>query len=109
MARRVLKPLTPVLVTLVAVILGFLTIGPSFAGPGGVIGEDGGGGPKSGTSSTAPLSPSPAAPAAPNPPAASATPSPSASASTAPVNPPEKAEATEGPKDCASCMLPPPD
>ena len=34
MARRVLKPLTPVLVTLVAVVIGFLTIGPSFAGTG---------------------------------------------------------------------------
>ena len=31
MARRVLKPLTPLLVGLVAVVLGFLAIGPSFA------------------------------------------------------------------------------
>lgn len=100
MSRRALKPFAPLLVGLIAVVLGFLAIGPSFA--------DTGVAPVDGPIATIAPSPSPAASPAASPASPVVPPSPvvvSPSTSKPPKAP--KTDASYGPKDCPSCMVPP--
>jgi hypothetical protein len=98
MARRALKPLTPLLVALVALVLGFLAVGPSFADT---------------APSDGPIPAStPSVPVSDAPPAAvpSETPLPAetAPASTSAPKPPKAPKTVDpGPVACASCMAPP--
>jgi hypothetical protein len=99
MARRVLKPLTPLLVGLVALVLGFLAIGPSFADSEAPI-------PSSSTSTVAPDSVAPTAA-----PTQSALPEemiPTGAPTSKPPKPPKAPKTVDpGPMACASCMAPP--
>ena len=103
MARRALKPLTPLLVALVAIVLGFLAVGPSFAGTGDVPPSDG-----PIPASTTSVSATPQVPVAP-----SAVPSqtvlPEERVPTGPPAPKPKSPKTVEPSSmaCASCMAPP--
>jgi hypothetical protein len=91
MARRALKPLTPLLVGLAALVLGFLAIGTSFAGTG-----PGTGGP----STVAPVD-------GPIPATRSVSAPPNQPAPLAPVTAGTPGTINYGPKDCVSCMGPP--
>lgn len=105
MARRALKPLTPLLIALVAVILGFLAIGPSFADTGGVAPA---GGLTPGSTTSVPTGPQvpPAPPAAgPAQTALREEKAPAAGKPAAKPKPPKSVEPT--PVGCASCMAPP--
>ncbi|MEV6629729.1 hypothetical protein AB0M54_03125 [Actinoplanes sp. NPDC051470] len=95
MARRVPKPLVPLLVVVSAI--GFATAAalPSSAGPIITPGQDG-----SATTAPAPA-PAPTTPAATTPPAPAPTTPP-----TAPTPPGPKDGPSPGPKDCAGCAQP---